>query len=181
MALAYRRSGHELRPVLRMILTSRQFFANLEEPDLVKPPVVYAAGMLRAVHPRVDTDSWTWLLSNMGQQPFYPPNVAGWPSNEEWLTTLSGKARVDAAARLLGQKGVKFDDRKVKRDEKPAAAYAWAVKAANRPWTSPHTRRALQATAAQIKPAGDWDNHAAAERRRVLRLLLLAGPDAQVC
>ena len=47
MALAYRRSGHELKPVLRMILTSRQFFANLEEPDLVKPPVVYAAGMLR--------------------------------------------------------------------------------------------------------------------------------------
>ena len=39
----------------------------------------------------------------------------------------------------------------------------------------------LRATAAQIKPAGDWDNHAAAERRRVLRLLLLAGPDAQVC
>ena len=28
---------------------------------------------------------------------------------------------------------------------------------------------------------GDWDDHAAAERRRVLRLLLLAGPDAQVC
>ena len=49
------------------------------------------------------------------------------------------------------------------------------------PWTSPHTRRSLQATAAHIRPAGDWDDHAAAERRRVLRLLLLAGPDAQVC
>ncbi len=41
------------------------------------------------------------------------------------------------------------------------------------------TRRAP--TAARIRPAGDWDNQAAAERRRVLRLLLLAGPDAQVC
>ena len=41
-ALTYRRSGFELRPVLRMILSSRAFNANLDEPDLVKPPVVYA-------------------------------------------------------------------------------------------------------------------------------------------
>ena len=40
----------------------------------------------------------------MGQQPFYPPNVAGWPSNADWLSTLSGKARVDAASHLLGRK-----------------------------------------------------------------------------
>jgi len=178
---AYRASGCELRPVLRLILASGAFNGHLTEPDMIKPPVVYTAGMLRAIHPRIDTDAWTWLLGNMGQQPFYPPNVAGWPMNEDWLTTLSGKARVDAAAHLLGLKGVAFPDTKVRRDERPTAAYAWAVKSANHPWLSPHTAASLRATAASIRPAGDWDHHAAAERRRVLRLLLLAGPDGQVC
>ena len=31
--------------------------------------------MLRALHLPVDTESWTWILDEMGQRPFYPPNV----------------------------------------------------------------------------------------------------------
>ena len=44
---AYTASGLRLRPVLRGILTHPLIFESLDEPNLVKPPVVYLVGLLR--------------------------------------------------------------------------------------------------------------------------------------
>ena len=65
-------------------------------PRMVKPPVVYIAGMLRAIGRGVDTDSWTWIGHLMGQQLFRPPNVAGW-DDERWLDTSTWRGRWIAA------------------------------------------------------------------------------------
>ena len=46
---AYRASGFQLRPLLRGILTHPLIFESLDEPNLVKPPIVYAVGVLRAL------------------------------------------------------------------------------------------------------------------------------------
>ena len=46
-------------------------------PRMVKPPVVQAAGMLRAVGRGIDTAAWAWLCEGAGQYLFLPPNVAG--------------------------------------------------------------------------------------------------------
>ena len=45
---------------------------------MVKPPVVQAAGMLRAVGRGIDTPAWAWLCDSAGQYLFMPPNVSGW-------------------------------------------------------------------------------------------------------
>ncbi len=42
------------------------------------PPVVYNAGLLRAIARPIDTTAWAWLSAGAGQQLFYPPNVSGW-------------------------------------------------------------------------------------------------------
>ena len=58
-------------------------------PRMVKPPIVYIAGLLRALRPRRSTPSrWTWISGMTGQRLFYPPNVAGWDDNR-WLDTAS--------------------------------------------------------------------------------------------
>ncbi|HEX5983785.1 MAG TPA: DUF1800 domain-containing protein [Solirubrobacterales bacterium] len=85
----YRDSGWQIRPVLEAILTSPAFY---EGPPMVKPPVVQLAGMLRALGRPVDTDSWTWLCDQAGQQLFWPPNVSGW-DDERWLDTSRLRAR----------------------------------------------------------------------------------------
>jgi hypothetical protein len=54
--------------------------------------------MLRARKRGIDTEAWTWLSSQAGQQLFYPPNVAGWDDNR-WLDTASFLARWDSRAR----------------------------------------------------------------------------------
>jgi hypothetical protein len=68
----YVRSGYSARPVVRAILKHPHFY---DGPRMVKPPIVYTAGLLRASGRGVDTESWTWLCANAGQQLFYPPNV----------------------------------------------------------------------------------------------------------
>ncbi|MFN8187588.1 MAG: DUF1800 family protein [Gaiellales bacterium] len=175
---AYERSGRRLKPVLRVILRSRAFYENLDEPDLVKPPVVFLAGAMRATGTYVRSDAWVWLLANMGQLPFYPPNVGGWDQNESFLSTASNKARWESIAFLLYQHP--FADEDVSPTEAPAAALDDSRRFAGEPWTGASTAARLARFARETVPDWDGDTHTAAERRRVLRHLLLAGPDAQV-
>ena len=66
-------------------------------PELVTPPVVYNAGLLRAIGRYIDTTSWAWLSNGAGQQLFYPPNVSGWDFTR-WLDTSTAKSRWELAS-----------------------------------------------------------------------------------
>ena len=61
------------------------------------PPVVYNAGLLRAIGRPIDTTAWAWLSAGAGQQLFYPPNVSGWDFSR-WLDTSTIKARWEMAS-----------------------------------------------------------------------------------
>ena len=67
---------------------------------LVKPPVVYTAGLLRRIGRPIDTTSWSWIGSMAGQQLFYPPNVAGW-DDTRWLDTATWRGRWWTAQNVL--------------------------------------------------------------------------------
>jgi uncharacterized protein (DUF1800 family) len=43
----------------------------------------------------------SWLLSSMGQFPFNPPSVGGWPYDEAWLTAAAMPYRIDLATSLV--------------------------------------------------------------------------------
>jgi uncharacterized protein (DUF1800 family) len=181
LTAAYRRSGTAIRPVLEIILTHPAVYAELDEPDMVKPPVVYLVGMMRRTGRFVTDDSWRWRLEGMGQVPFYPPNVAGWDPTT-WLSTGTIRARFDAASAVLGRDAVK--DGGIAGSQTPSQALASALKATGEPWTSPETRAALAHYASASVAGKDkpWQvRHYWPERQRVMRHLLLAGPDAQVC
>ena len=60
-------------------------------PRMVKPPVVYTAGLLRGLGRGIDTSAWVWLSEGAGQRLFYPPNVAGW-DDTRWLDTTRSAA-----------------------------------------------------------------------------------------
>lgn len=177
----YREARTDVRPVIREILTSRLFYASLADPDMVKSPFVYTAGMLRMTRGRVDDEGWAWRLDQMGQVPFHPPNVSGWEGGAAWLSTSSIRARFAAATTVLRET---IEDGSIAADQTPAEALRSALAATGRPRVGPRTARALHAYAVR-SVAGrtdDWEvEHYLPERQRVLRHLLLAGPDAQVC
>jgi uncharacterized protein (DUF1800 family) len=181
MVNAYTQSGYEIAPVLSLILNDGALYNDLSEPDQIKPPVVYTAGMLRQTGTYITTDDWVWMLDEMGQRPFYPPNVAGWDQNEAWLSTGSLRMRFQAAASLL-ENSIK--DGSIPKQRTPAQALERSREFAGEPWTSKATTSALASYSRRSVAGKDekWEvKHYWPERERVLRQVLLAGPDAQVC
>lgn len=71
---------------------------------LVKQPVEYVVGAMRALKISPPTDGSATesvllraALNGLGQLPFAPPNVGGWPSGRLWLTTAATQARITFA------------------------------------------------------------------------------------
>ena len=165
MVAEYRGSDTQLVPVLRLALSHEAFFAG-DEPDQVKSPLLYLSGLLRGVGRPVDLPDWAWRLSEMGQVPFYPPNVSGWSSGDAWLSTATVRARFQAAERVVR-------DLDLQTSGEPAAAVEAVRSAIGQPWASETTIDALVSfTSSTTIPRP--------ERLRVIAQCLLAGPDAQV-
>ena len=53
---------------------------------MVKSPVLFSAGLLRALDKPVDTTALMYWSENAGQRLFNPPNVSGW-NDHGWLDT----------------------------------------------------------------------------------------------
>jgi len=87
-------AGHRDAGLLvRAVLTHPDFTSPATRTGLVKTPVEYVAGTLRAL--RLDPDNQTLgVLRRLGQVPFAPPSVGGWPANAAWLTTASSLERL---------------------------------------------------------------------------------------
>ncbi len=183
LARVYRREGHRIAPVVREILEHRALYSGLDAPDMVKSPVVYLVGALRACGEGITRDDWVHLLDGMGQLPFRPPSVAGWEWGTAWLSTNTMHVRFDTANVLL-QDRRRVADGATPKGDTPRAAVARARSAVGRPWTSRATDAQLLKLATKLLGAPARDD---AERQRqadmcqrILRQLLLTGPDAQV-
>lgn len=178
----YRGTGHRIAPVVATILAHPALYANLDAPDMVKAPVVHLAGALRAIGRPVDTEAWTWLLPQMGQELFKPPTVAGWDWGAAWLSTTTMHARFVAASHLVNERPLELADKSVPVGWDPARQLEAALDATGRPWISAATRETLLETAADMnRDLKRWEVAPMATlTQRALRHLLLSGPDAQL-
>jgi len=91
--------GYDVSALLRGIFTHPEFLAAETRVALVKTPIEYLVGTSRAL--RVPLDA-TYLrpLAALGQVPLFPPDVAGWPANEAWLSTSASLTRLELARKL---------------------------------------------------------------------------------
>jgi uncharacterized protein (DUF1800 family) len=136
----------------------------------------------------VERDSWSWLLQSMGQYPFHPPSVAGWDWGTAWLSTNSMHVRFDTANYLCDTPRLRVKEGSTPARISPRAAVARARRAVGDLWTSARTDAELLRVARRLLTErklreGQWrqDRQERADMcQRVLRHLLLAGPDAQV-
>jgi uncharacterized protein (DUF1800 family) len=93
------RKSYAVRPVLEAILQHPALYTG---PRMVKPPAVYAAGLLRALGSGVRNANWANLGVQSGQRLFRPPNVAGW-DDARWLDTSTFRGRWFLAGAALRQ------------------------------------------------------------------------------
>ncbi|MGO9751343.1 MAG: DUF1800 domain-containing protein [Solirubrobacteraceae bacterium] len=169
---AYSASGFQLKPLLQMILTDPALFASIDQPDMIKPPVVYVVGAMRALGAGVTDPTASDYLDAMGETPYFPPNVSGWEGGLSWLNTDTALARFNFITALLANQRISDLP-----GESAAAAYARAYAATGQPWLAPGTQEAILSFA---QDAGSADAEARVQRQIGLRALILAGPDAQV-
>ena len=99
----YTGNGLQIKPLLRKILSHPQLFDSLAEPTLIKPPIVYLAGGFRQVGLNVNNTGPYSRLAEMGQVPFFPPNVSGWEYGSAFLTTNAVLNRWGFGSDLAGR------------------------------------------------------------------------------
>jgi uncharacterized protein (DUF1800 family) len=169
-----------IRPLVEAILMHPDLYRG---PRMVKPPVVYLAGLLRSTGLGVDRDDWTWISDLMGQVLFRPPNVAGW-DEERWLDTATFRARWLAANRVIGDRQLQPGKTVWDITETPATAVQKAAEFWGSPRLSETTRRELERFAAEAQLLADkpWKKtQYVVIRQNALRLLVATSPDMQTC
>lgn len=95
--------------MLRVLFEDEEF--RLGRHRLVKQPVEWLVGAMRQLNIRPASFSNQTLhqvvsgLTGLGQVPFAPPSVGGWPSGTAWLNSASAKVRLSLADLIAGLAG----------------------------------------------------------------------------
>jgi uncharacterized protein (DUF1800 family) len=180
LAGLYVSSGHNIRAVVEAILMHPDFY---EGEEMVIPPAVYNAGLLRARGRGIDTGDWTWTSQIAGQKLFEPPNVAGW-DDDKWLDTSTLRGRWMIANYVARPFTIDPWEEPYSETETAAEAFQKAMAL----WNYPSMSRDTQARIAQFAetcmgagPLRDWQKSPyRAMRQNALRMLIATSPDMQV-
>jgi uncharacterized protein (DUF1800 family) len=137
----------DVTALLRALFLDPAFRAD--KSSLVAGPVEYVVGVFRALGLPVPRDgkpgrALLATLDALGQVPFRPPSVGGWPGGVAWLSTAATEQRLTFAGAMARKADLSAVEQAADRPE--AAAYLLGVGS----WT-PRTLAAL--TAATADPA----------------------------
>lgn len=113
--------------------------------SMVKSPVEWFISACRALEltpSKLDSSSQlNNHLNKLGQIPFYPPNVGGWPAAEAWLSSASAQYRITFATWLIKQSSLRGLN-EIPEDRRVLASADWLGVAE---W-SPRTQAALRSS-----------------------------------
>lgn len=173
------RDGYEVRPVVEAILKHPALYTG---PRMVKPPIVFTAGLLRRIGESIHTTAWAWIGELSGQRLFYPPNVAGW-DDTRWLDTASFRGRWIAVQEMVSS--IRLNPSKPPKGE-PADA-AGVLKKAIEFWHEPELSDATHRALASVASAAFADAKGTKWKQQqypvllenALRLLVAVSPDVQ--
>ena len=151
----------DVRAVVSAIVRSPAFLAPEAIGTRIKSPVELLASGARVMGFPLGSSDYGWQLSSfMNQNPFFPPNVAGWPEGAMWLNA-----------------GVDMTWGSIVQDFAAATAASSSGRPRSSGWRSPHapprpppcgcagsrtSRRRPPARSTRTRRAGSWDRYRAA-------------------
>lgn len=94
------RSSWNITDALRAIFNHPEFRSERAKRGLVRSPVEFAVAVMKHTGLPCSATRPEWTLGDMGQGPFYPPNVAGWKQNEYWISSSAVWAKSSFASRI---------------------------------------------------------------------------------
>lgn len=94
MADVFRSANYSIQAVLQFLLTSDEFFKVDYRGAKIKNPIELAVGSLKFLDISRPDMGYVADTSRVLQQfLFYPPNVAGWPGQRNWISSTTYPAR----------------------------------------------------------------------------------------
>ena len=123
-AAILRENNYELKPLLRAIFLSREFYTSRAVNQQVKSPAQFLVMLLEHLQLGMPTPNAASLaLKALGQDLFYPPNVKGWDGNRAWITTTTLLTRYNLPVYLAtGQRPDLGTDRRLDEMGPPPAS-----------------------------------------------------------
>lgn len=104
LAATIRAQDFAMKPILRALFLSELFYGH--QRDMVRMPVDYGVGLVRATGLMVDPAVMRGELSSLAQVPGSPPSVFGWPQGKDWLSAAGMVERANLARRVIGDRTV---------------------------------------------------------------------------
>lgn len=89
-------SGHSIKAIVRTVLVSDEFYSQRSYRGFVRSPVELLVGAVRGLELETDFSAvGSQDFRGMNQALFEPPNVAGWPGGDTWLSSSTLFARAN--------------------------------------------------------------------------------------
>ena len=96
------RCKYELKPFMKIVLSSQEFFSPQARKSIIKSPVQFLVQGQRTLGLPLPTGrSLVFIYRQLGQTPFYPPNVKGWDGGKSWINTATLTYRYELARELV--------------------------------------------------------------------------------
>jgi uncharacterized protein (DUF1800 family) len=106
VAGALRRHGFELRPVLKEIFSSAEFYSPRVIRQQIKSPAQFLVQTCKLLETDLPPGHVTQTaLQQLGQSLFAPPNVKGWDGGKAWISTSTLLFRYNFANYLVNGTG----------------------------------------------------------------------------
>ncbi|MEM9921055.1 MAG: DUF1800 domain-containing protein [Bacteroidota bacterium] len=96
------RSNYDIRALMRHIFESDWFYNPAHIGTRIKSPAELLAGIIRNLKVEVkDEKAIVFMQHILGQVPFDPPNVAGWPGGRQWIDNSTLMVRLNLVNYLV--------------------------------------------------------------------------------
>lgn len=90
LAKRFYQSGYNIESLLEDIFTGDWFYDTKNIGCKIKSPVELLVGIRRMLPMEIENEEIQLTIQRiLGQQLFYPPNVAGWPGGRSWIDSSS--------------------------------------------------------------------------------------------
>lgn len=101
LAGAFQKSGFRVKPLLREIFLSQEFYSEVSIRSQIKSPVQFTISLLKQLEIESPPPGFPITAQQqLGQTLFLPPNVAGWDWGQAWINTNTLLTRYNLAGFL---------------------------------------------------------------------------------
>jgi uncharacterized protein (DUF1800 family) len=106
----FREADLTIAPLLETILTSSLFYSPAAIGQKIRSPVELGVGLLRGLEANTNMVELARRIKDLGQLPFFPPNVKGWAGGRAWIDSSTLLGRANLIQSLVESSQTRFGD-----------------------------------------------------------------------